>query len=87
MSEELSRLWAQLGQTVVFLADRAVVLGRAPHGIDSEHRIELPRPRRHLLPAPILAAATTLNTALAWAQAKPRPLRVGWVFALATPPR
>lgn len=58
MNEELLRLWAELGQTVVFvthdideavfLADRVVVLGRAPHGIDSEWRIDLPRPRRVL---------------------------------------
>jgi len=58
MNEELLRLWAQLGQTVVFithdideavfLADRVLVLGRAPRGIDSEHRIGLPRPRRYL---------------------------------------
>ena len=58
MNEELLRLWAQLGQTVVFithdideavfLADRVVVLGRAPRGIDSEHRIDLPRPRHYL---------------------------------------
>ena len=58
MNEELMRLCAQLGQTVVFithdideavfLADRVLVLGRAPHGIDSEHRIDLPRPRSYL---------------------------------------
>ncbi len=58
MNEELLRLWAELGQTVVFvthdideaifLADRVVVLGRTPHGIDSELRIDLPRPRRVL---------------------------------------
>ncbi len=42
--------------------------------------------RRHLLPALILAAAATLNAPLAWAQAKPRPLRVGWVFAMANVP-
>lgn len=56
MNEELLRLWSELGQTVVFvthdideavfLADRVIVLGRAPHGIDSEVRIDLPRPRR-----------------------------------------
>ena len=55
MNEELMRLWAQLGQTIIFithdieeaifLADRVVVLGRAPHGIDSELSIDLPRPR------------------------------------------
>ena len=55
MNEELLRLWTQLGQTILFithdideailLADRVVVLGRAPHGIDSELRIDLPRPR------------------------------------------
>lgn len=58
MNEELLRLWAQLGQTVVFithdideavfLADRVLVLGRAPDGVDSEHRIDLPRPRHFL---------------------------------------
>lgn len=58
MNEELLRLWTELGQTVVFvthdideavfLADRVVVLGRAPHGIDSELRIDLPRPRQVL---------------------------------------
>lgn len=56
MNEELLRLWSELGQTVVFvthdideavfLADRVIVLGRAPCGIDSELRIDLPRPRR-----------------------------------------
>lgn len=56
MNEELLRLWSELGQTVVFvthdideavfLADRVIVLGRAPRGIDSELRIDLPRPRR-----------------------------------------
>jgi NitT/TauT family transport system ATP-binding protein len=58
MNEELLRLCSELGQTVVFvthdideavfLADRVVVLGRAPHGIDSELCIDLPRPRRVL---------------------------------------
>ena len=58
ITPEWRRVGAPLGQTVVFithdideavfLADRVLVLGRAPHGIDSEHRIELPRPRRHL---------------------------------------
>lgn len=58
MNEELLRLRSELGQTVifvthdideaVFLADRVVVLGRAPHGIDSEWHIDLPRPRRVL---------------------------------------
>lgn len=58
MNEELLRLWSELGQTVVFvthdideavfLADRVVVLGRAPQGIDSELTIDLPRPRRVL---------------------------------------
>lgn len=56
MNEELLRLWSELGQTVVFvthdideavfLADRVIVLDRAPRGIDSELRIDLPRPRR-----------------------------------------
>ena len=58
MNEELLRLWAALGQTVVFvthdieeaifLADRIVVLGRAPAGIACELRVDLPRPRRLL---------------------------------------
>ncbi|MCE4553383.1 ABC transporter ATP-binding protein [Roseateles cellulosilyticus] len=56
MNEELLRLWSALGQTVVFvthdideavfLADRVVVLGRAPRGIDCELLIDLPRPRQ-----------------------------------------
>jgi len=56
MNEELLRLWSELGQTVVFvthdideavfLADRVVVLGRAPRGIDGEFSVDLPRPRR-----------------------------------------
>jgi len=55
MNEELLRLRARFGQTVlfithdideaVFLADRVVVLGRAPQGVDSEHIIDLPYPR------------------------------------------
>jgi len=55
MNEELLRLWTQLGQTIlfithdideaIFLADRVIVLGRAPQGIDSELIIDLPRPR------------------------------------------
>ncbi|SNT23348.1 MULTISPECIES: ABC transporter ATP-binding protein [unclassified Azospirillum] len=55
MNEELLRLWARLGQTVVFithdieeavfLADRVVVLDVAPAGIHSELTIDLPRPR------------------------------------------
>lgn len=55
MNEELLRLWSQLGQTIlfithdieeaVFLADRVVVLGFPPSGIDSETMIDLPRPR------------------------------------------
>jgi len=58
MNEELLRLWSDLGQTIVFithdideavfLADRVVVLGLPPNGIDSETPIDLPRPRdRH----------------------------------------
>jgi len=55
LNEELLRLWSQLGQTVVFithdideavfLADRVVVLGRAPQGIDTQLTVDLPRPR------------------------------------------
>ena len=57
MNEETLRLWSSLGQTVVFithdideavfLADRVVVLGKAPAGIQSELVIDLPRPRLH----------------------------------------
>jgi NitT/TauT family transport system ATP-binding protein len=55
MNEELLRLWSMLGQTIlfithdveeaVFLADRVVVLGLPPDGIDSEIVVDLPRPR------------------------------------------
>ncbi|WP_416423952.1 ABC transporter ATP-binding protein [Pseudomonas sp. App30] len=55
MNEETLRLWAELGQTVlfithdideaVFLADRVIVLNIAPGGIHSELAIDLPRPR------------------------------------------
>jgi NitT/TauT family transport system ATP-binding protein len=55
MNEELLRLWSDLSQTIVFithdideavfLADRVVVLGLPPSGIDSEIAIDLPRPR------------------------------------------
>jgi len=55
MNDETLRIWSALGQTVVFithdideavfLADRVVVLGTAPSGIQSELHIELPRPR------------------------------------------
>ena len=58
MNEELLRLWANIGQTVlfithdieeaVFLADRVIVLGLPPNGIDSEVMIDLPRPRDRL---------------------------------------
>jgi NitT/TauT family transport system ATP-binding protein len=58
MNEELLRLWSELRQTIVFithdideaifLADRVVVLGLPPHGIDSETLIDLPRPRDRL---------------------------------------
>ncbi|BBP59791.1 ABC transporter ATP-binding protein [Pseudomonas sp. St316] len=58
MNEETLRLWAELGQTVlfithdideaVFLADRVVVLNIAPGGIHSELEIHLPRPRSNL---------------------------------------
>lgn len=57
MNEELLRLWSSLGQTVVFithdideavfLADRVVVLGKAPQGVRSSLVIDLPRPRNH----------------------------------------
>ena len=55
LNEELLQLTHRLGQTVVlvthdvdeavFLADRVIVLAPAPHGIDSEHQVALPRPR------------------------------------------
>ncbi|MHC8305745.1 ABC transporter ATP-binding protein [Pseudomonas sp. PB3P13] len=58
MNEETLRLWAELGQTVlfithdideaVFLADRVIVLNIAPGGIHSELKIDLPRPRSNL---------------------------------------
>jgi len=58
MNEELLRLWSRLGQTIlfithdveeaVFLADRVIVLGLPPHGIDCEVTIDLPRPRDRL---------------------------------------
>lgn len=58
MNEETLRLWAELGQTVlfithdideaVFLADRVIVLNIAPGGIHSELNIDLPRPRSNL---------------------------------------
>ena len=55
MNEDLLRLWQELGQSVVFithdideavfLADRVVVLAKAPGGIHSQLSIDLPRPR------------------------------------------
>jgi|GEM_PF-59644 len=58
MNEETLRIWAELGQTVlfithdideaVFLADRVIVLNIAPGGIHSELKIQLPRPRSNL---------------------------------------
>ena len=55
LNDEILRVWRELGQTVVFithdideavfLADRVVVLGKAPAGIESELAIDLPRPR------------------------------------------
>ncbi|MEO7495131.1 MAG: ABC transporter ATP-binding protein [Massilia sp.] len=55
LNEETLRLWSTLGQTTVFithdideavfLADRVVVLGRAPDGILGVTEIALPRPR------------------------------------------
>ena len=57
MNEELLRLWSSLKQTVVFithdideavfLADRVVVLGKAPLGVQRTLPIALPRPRNH----------------------------------------
>jgi NitT/TauT family transport system ATP-binding protein len=56
LNEELQRIWSTLGQTIVFithdideavfLADRVIVLGTAPRGVQAELRIDLPRPRR-----------------------------------------
>jgi NitT/TauT family transport system ATP-binding protein len=56
LNEELLRIQAALGQTIVFithdvdeavfLADRVIVLGTAPRGIQAEVCIDLPRPRR-----------------------------------------
>lgn len=58
LNEETLRLWAELGQTVlfithdideaVFLADRVIVLNIAPGGLHSELAIDLPRPRSNL---------------------------------------
>ncbi|MDQ7968864.1 MAG: ABC transporter ATP-binding protein [Oxalicibacterium faecigallinarum] len=58
MNEELLRLWSTLGQTVVFithdideavfLADRVLVLGTAPAGLQHELPIALPRPRTQI---------------------------------------
>ncbi|MFZ6774399.1 ABC transporter ATP-binding protein [Undibacterium sp. SXout7W] len=55
MNEEILRFWSLLGQTVVFithdieeavfLADRVLVLGTSPNGLQEEIRIDLPRPR------------------------------------------
>jgi NitT/TauT family transport system ATP-binding protein len=55
LNEELLRIWSTLGQTIVFithdideavfLADRVIVLGTAPRGIQAELDIDLPRPR------------------------------------------
>ena len=68
MNEELLRLWQELGQSVVFithdideavfLADRVVVLARAPGGIHGELTIALPRPRtqRETRTHPLFAA-------------------------------
>jgi NitT/TauT family transport system ATP-binding protein len=56
LNEELLRIQAALGQTIVFithdvdeavfLADRVIVLGTAPRGVQAELEIDLPRPRR-----------------------------------------
>jgi NitT/TauT family transport system ATP-binding protein len=55
LNEELLRIWSASGQTIVFithdideavfLADRVIVLGTAPRGIQAELKIDLPRPR------------------------------------------
>jgi NitT/TauT family transport system ATP-binding protein len=55
LNDELLRIWSASGQTIVFithdideavfLADRVIVLGTAPRGIQAELKIDLPRPR------------------------------------------
>lgn len=55
LNEELLRIWSTSGQTIVFithdideavfLADRVIVLGTAPGGIQAEVHVDLARPR------------------------------------------
>ena len=55
LNDELLRIWSASGQTIVFithdideavfLADRVIVLGTAPRGVQAELKIDLPRPR------------------------------------------
>jgi len=55
LQDELVDLWSRTGLTVlfvthsieeaIFLADRVVVMSPGPGRIDSEYRIDLPRPR------------------------------------------
>lgn len=56
LQDELLRLWHNSGITVIFvthdieeavyLSDRVMLLSGAPAAVASEHRIDLPRPRR-----------------------------------------
>lgn len=58
MNDELLRLWSELGQTILFithdieeavyLADRVLVIGLPPSGIQGEIAIDLARPRDRL---------------------------------------
>ena len=55
LQDELVRLWRETGKTIIFvthdideavyLADRVVLLGGKPGRIQSEHRVQTPRPR------------------------------------------
>jgi len=74
MNEETLRLWSAIGQTTVFithdieeavfLADRVIVLNRAPGGVHSELTISLPRPRSNLETRQLPAFAAYRNELL-----------------------
>lgn len=74
MNEETLRLWSAIGQTTVFithdieeavfLADRVIILNRAPGGVQSELLIDLPRPRTNLETRQLPAFATYRNELL-----------------------